>query len=114
MEEIWFSIVSFFLIYFLYLILIVFRKKSLRRFQNSTEVSFLVHRYHLNLKKIKMCSLAHTIAFTNAFVIASTIFIVSIVENLVVKILVAMGVMIPLIFVSYYFIGTYYQKKECR
>lgn len=114
MEEVFYAFMSFFLIYFLYLVLIVFRKKSLKRFEKSTEVSFLIRRYRLDLGKIKMRSFANVIAFTNSFVIASTVFIVSIVENLVLKIIVAMGVMIPLIFVSYYFIGTHYQKKECR
>lgn len=114
MEEVFYAIVSFFLIYFLYLILIVSRKKSLKNFEKSTEVSFLLKKYHLNLKKIKMRNLAHIIALANSFVVASTIFIVSIVENLVLKIIVAMGVMVPLIFVSYYFIGIHYQKKECK
>lgn len=114
MKEVIFSLISFFLIYFLYLILIVFRKKSLKNFEKSTEVSFLVSKYHLQLEKINKKHLAHVIAFANAFVVASTVFIVSIVENLVLKIIVAMGVMIPLIFVIYYFIGTHYQKKEWK
>lgn len=114
MKEVIFSLISFFLIYFLYLILVVFREKNLKNFEKSTEVSFLVSRYHLQLKKINKRSLANIIALANSFVVASTIFIVSIVENLVLKIIVAMGVMIPLIFMIYYFIGTYYQKKEWK
>ncbi len=114
MEEVFYAVISFFLIYILYLVLIVFRKKSLKNFEKSTEVSFLVKKYHLNLRHIKMRNLANVIAFTNSFVVASTVFIVSIVENLVLKIIVAMGVMVPLIIVSYYFIGVHYQKKECR
>lgn len=112
MSELFYSIITFICIYTLYLFFVIYRKKSFMHFKNMTEVRFLVAKYQLNLGKMNLKSLAHIIALTNSFLISITVFIVSIIDHFVLKIIIAMGIMIPLILFFYALIGRYYKKKE--
>ncbi|MDD3341246.1 MAG: hypothetical protein PHN72_03500 [Bacilli bacterium] len=112
MNEVYFALGAFISIYLLYLILIVLRKKGLDNFENSTEMLFLKKKYHIKVTAQNAKSLAHTVAVSNALVVSLTLLCVSMIDNLPLKIVVAMGVLVPMILVVYSLIGKIYQKKE--
>jgi len=114
MIELVYFIVTFTILYLIYLLTIVFRKKGLKKFKKSTEVNILKNKYKLDLEKINMKKLANTIALSNSFLIATTVFLVSVIENFTLKIIIACTVMLPFILVLYHFIGTYFKKKEMK
>lgn len=111
MKEVWYFVITFIGFYILYLLLVVLRKKGLYNFKSCTEVSFLQKKYSLDLENISLKSLANTVALANSFLVSGTLFIVSVIDNLIIKIIVAAGVMVPFILILYHFIGIYYRKK---
>lgn len=114
MAELIYFVITFFLIYLLYYILIIRRKKSLEKFKKSTEVVYLERRYLLNVQKVDIKKLARTIAFSNSLLISLTVFLVSVLDNIVTMVVVSALIMIPMILVTYHIIGTHFKKKEKR
>lgn len=112
MKEVYFALSAFIGIYLLYLFLIVLRKKGLQNFQNSTEITYLTKRYKIKVDKKNIKSLAHTVALANAFVVSITVLCVGVIDNFILQIIVAMGLLVPIILIIYHIVGTIYQKKE--
>lgn len=111
MEEFILFIVFFLIVYFIYLFLIILRKKKLEKYRNSTEIRYLVGRYHVDMKASNMKTVANIMALTNAFIISLTVTIISFIPNFIIKILVGFVLLIVLILISYDIIGKYFQKK---
>lgn len=114
MKELIYFIITFVLIYLLYLVLVILRKKGLTKFEKSTEVLYLQKKYKINLKKISVKSLANVVGLTNSFLIALVVFLVSVIDNFLLKFVIAFLIMIPMILILYHFIGVYYKKKETK
>lgn len=108
---IWFCLV-FFIVYFVYFILVICRKKKLQKVKQSTEILFLQKRFKLNLEKINVKFLAHSIAIINAFIIAVTFVVVELFDNIIIKLMVAFVVLIVLILIIYSLFGRLLKKKE--
>lgn len=102
----------FILLYILYILFVIQRKKKIDQFQNSIFVKYLEKIYHLNIKTIAIKKLAHIIALTNAFIITITLYITSITDQLIFKMLLAFTSLIPMELITYHIIGTHYQRKE--
>lgn len=111
MKELIFFLIVFLLVYLIYLFFIILRKKKLEKYYNSTEVRYLVGRYKINIQKSNMKEVANGMALANAFVISTTVSIVSLLNNLVLKLLVGFVVLIPLILITYHLMGRYFLKK---
>jgi hypothetical protein len=114
MTELIYFIMTFTILYLFYLILVVLRKKGLEKFKTSTEINILKNKYKLNIEKINMKKIANLIALANSFLIATTVLLVGVVENFVIKIIVSCSIMIPLILVLYHFIGIHFKKQEIK
>lgn len=108
------SMFAFIIIYLLYLTTVILRKKKLEKFKNNTYVKYLEMVYHLDIRKVNIKKLANTIALTNAFIIALTLYLVSITESIFLKLLLAFAIFIPLQLLFYHIIGKKYQKKTRR
>ena len=111
MENILTALGTFILVYLVYLFLIVLRKKKVKKYQNSTEVKFLVNRYNINIKKINLKKLANLLALTNSFIIAVTILAVSYINGFILKLMVGFIVLFPMILIFYSIIGKQLSKK---
>lgn len=111
MVDLIFSLVMFVVIYLFYVIFVICRKKQLEKLKNNVGVIYLVNKYNLDLKKINMKVFGHVIALSNSFIFAVTLFIISFVDKLFLKILVCFVVLIPLEFIMYHIIGKMYGKK---
>ena len=105
MNDFIFSAISFVVIYLLYVIFIISRKKKLAKFKNNAYVSYLVTRYGVNLEKTNIKTLAHAIALTNSFIISGTLFIISASSNLIIMLVLAIIVIIPFQLVMYWILG---------
>jgi len=111
MKEIIMFLLIFILVYLFYFIFVINKKKALKKLPNGKELTFLKYRYKLNYSKINIKSLAHKVALTNAFILSSTVTIISLIDNFILALLIALLVLIPLILICYHLIGTHYQKQ---
>jgi hypothetical protein len=112
MENFIFSLITFIVIYLFYVIFVINKKKKLEKFKSSIYVNYLINVAHVNIKQINFKILAHIIALTNSFILSATLFIVSYVSNIILKMLLGFVILIPFQFLMYYIIGKMYQRKK--
>ena len=103
---------GFLIIYLLYLFIIVLRKKGLNKFKTSKQLEYFQIKFKLDFDKINIKSFANTLALTNAFIIGLTLAIVGLVDNFILKLMIAFIILMPLIYIIYNMIGRHYKKKE--
>ena len=114
MKQILIFLILFLIIYLFYLIFVINRKKSLNKWKNGRELTFLKYRYKLDYNKINLKSLGNVIGLSNAFIIATTVTLISIFNNFFIQMLVGFITLIPLILIFYHLIGTHYSKITRR
>ena len=105
-------IVVFMVVYLFYLFFVILRKNKLSKIKQSSEALLIKKKYNLKLNKISDKKLANIIAFSNAFIIATTFIVIEFVSNFILKIMVSFVVLIVLILSIYILIGKYLKKKE--
>ena len=96
----------------IFIITFILRNKKKNRFEESVEIRYLEKVYKINVKRLNMKSLSHTIALSNSFIISLTLSIISFVELFILKMLVGFVVLIILELLIYHIIGKYYQGKK--
>lgn len=107
--------ISIFLgIYLLYFIFVISRKKTLNKWKNGKELTYLKYRYKLNYDRINIKSLANVIGISNAFIMALVVTIISLFKNFIIQMLIGILILFPLILIIYHGIGIYYQKQNNR
>ena len=114
MKEILFYGIVFIILYLSYVLFVIIRKKKLDKFRNNTYVKYLENVYHLDMSRISIKALAHVIALANAVIITTTLWGVSITNNLLLKMLLAFAILIPFQLLVYHIIGKSYQIKHKR
>lgn len=115
MKELIFTFsITFILIYSLYLIFVVFRKKKQNKIKKSTEIMFIKKRYKLNLNGISNKKIALDVAFCNALIISLTLALMTLINNFILQILVGFIILIVLILIVYSILGNEYRKEEKR
>lgn len=82
--------------------------------KKNSYVTFLVSKYHLDLKTINFPILAHAVALTNSFIIAATLFIISAVDEWLYKIGLSLLILLFLQYVMYALLGKLFQKKGSK
>lgn len=112
MREVVFYVMTFVLIYLFYLLFVILRKNKLEKFRQNVYVTFLVNVYGIDLNQISFKGLAHVIALTNSFIIATTLLLISIIPNFILKMVSGFFLLIPFQFFMYFLIGKVYQKKS--
>ena len=112
MGNILFGLISFMLIYLFYLVTVITRKNKLDKLMKGMEITYLKKRYKISLKKVNKKKLGHLIAFTNSFIFALTVSIVSFIENHILMLLVGFIILIPLIIICYHILGLYLRSDE--
>ena len=105
-------IICFIIIYLVYSIFVIYRKKGFEKFKNSKQVIFFEKAYKLDFKKINLKSFAQSLALTNAFIIAFTFTIIQLIQNFILKMLVAFVILVPLMLLMYKLLSIVYKKKE--
>lgn len=112
MNDLIFSFIVFIIIYLCYVIFVINKKNKLEKMKSNAGVIYLVNKYQIDLKKINMKVLAHMIALANSFILSITLFILSFVDNYMLKILLCFIIIIPFQYIMYMIIGKMYQKEK--
>lgn len=105
-------ILSFLLIYFVYFIVIISRKKGLESFKKGKQLEFFIKTYKLDKKKLNIKKFANSLALTNSFIMALTITIIEFMDNLIIKLLLCVIILTALMLLMYNYLGKTYKKKE--
>ena len=105
-------IFCFVVVYLVYSIVVIYRKKGFEKFKTSKQLLFFEKAYNLDLKKLNLKSFAQALALTNAFIIAFTCTVIEIFNNLILKMLVGFVILLPTMLLMYKLLGTIYKKKE--
>lgn len=114
LEDLWWFLGIFLVIYIFYLIFGVLKRKKFNVDKIPVELRFLIKKYHLDMSKINYRSIMNMIGLASSFVISFTAtFIFKYIENELLMILIGGLMIIPLIFITFNFIGLYYRKKGC-
>lgn len=112
MKRIILCLSAFILIYLVYLLTVILRKKKLEKFKKNTYVRYLENIYHIDVNKVGIKKLANVISITNAFIISLTLYIVLITNSLIMEFLLAIAVFIPLQLLFYHIIGKYFGRRN--
>lgn len=111
MNELILYLVTFLIILLLYVIFIIFNKRRLEKFKENMYVTYLVRVYHLDIRKIRMKDMAFAIAIINSFIISTTILILGVISNLILKFVLGFIILIPLQLIMYHIVGKIFQKN---
>ena len=114
MREIIFYIASLLLLFLLYYVFVICNKKRLQKFSKNTYVTYLVNVYKLDKEKIGIKTLALAVILINSFIIATTVFVVGFVNNLILKFILSFIVLIPLQLLMYHIVGKTFEKRFRR
>lgn len=114
LSDLWWFIGTFLLVYGLYFFFQIFRHKEYDKEKVPVELVFLIKKYRLDMKKIKYQGIMNMIGLVSAFNIAFTsTFVLAFIENIYIAILIGAVMLIPLILITFNFIGIFYKKKGC-
>lgn len=111
MEYLLTFVFCFVIVYLVYSLIVILRKKGFEKFKTSKQLIFFETAYKIDFKKINLKSFAHALALTNAFIIALTCTIIEIFDNLILKLAVGFVILLPLMLLMYKLLGTIYKKK---
>lgn len=104
-------IVTFVVVYTLYLVTVILNKKKLKKFPTSNQVLIFVKRYKIKVDDSNAKELANLIALANSLIISITITIIELIPNFVLKVLVAFLIIVLLILILYDLIGKIMLKR---
>ncbi len=110
-DLIWF-LGTFIGVYLFYLFYQIIRHRKYKPNKVPVELMLLIKKYHLDMSKINYQKIMNLIGLVSAFDIAfSATFVMKYIENIYLAILIGTVIFIPLIVITYSFIGKYYVKK---
>lgn len=109
-ENIILTVLSFILVLIIYEIFIVNKAKKNRE-KIPVEIKYIIKKYKIDLDKINYNQLLQMVAITSAFDISLIAFVMSMIPNFGLELLIGLIMFVPIIFISYSFIGKRYRKK---
>ena len=112
MRELILYLITFVIAYLFYVIFVLCRKNVLKKTQNGKEMSYLKIKYGVKITDKNLKKIAHTIFLANSFILATTVYVVCLFDNLFIEIIVGVVTLMILILGIYHLIGTYYKKKQ--
>ena len=111
MQELLLFLASFIFVFVLYLLFIVTRAKSKKKPKEPFEVTYLVNRYKLDLKKVNYNRLLLLISVVSSFDIALIVTIILMLKSFVLEIIVGFISTLIIILGSYHLVYLIYKKK---
>lgn len=106
---------SFIIIFLIYFIFVLRRKKYLDKFINGKEITYLKYRYKVKVTEKNKKSLSTIVALANSIIMSLTFSAVIIIlddKNFMLYLLFSMISVVVLILGVYHIIGKIYQKKN--
>lgn len=77
----------------------------------SVELIYIINKYKLDLNKINIKKLLRIICIVSSIDISFTVLVIDIINNIYLQILIGFIFIIPLIIITFGYIGNYYSKK---
>lgn len=111
MHEVVLFILTFLLVFVLYQLFIIRRAKSKKKKREPFEVTYLVTKYKLDLKKVNYKNLLRVISLVSSFDIALIVTIILLCNNFILEIVIGFISMLVIILVSYHLVYLVYKKK---
>ena len=112
MKELILYFVAFIISYLFYLIFVLSRKRVLKKFPDGKEMKYLQIKYGVKINDRNLKSIANKVCLANSFILATTVYVVCLFDNLFVEIIVGLFILVILILILYHIIGTYYKNKQ--
>lgn len=115
MEEIVLFFLSFLIIFIVYELFVVLKAKKNYGNKNDKkmpiEVKYLIKKYNLDIKKEAYFQLLQIIAIVSSFDISLIVTLILLVDGYIFQLLLAIVFAIPIILISYHFVGVFYIRK---
>ena len=112
MRELLLYLFVFVIVYLFYIIFVISRKNVLKKFPDGKEIKYLKYGYKVKVTDKNLKSLAYTVCFVNSFILATTVYVVCLFDNLFIEMLVGIVTLIVLILVLYHIVGLIYGPKK--
>ncbi len=109
MEKLILFSIIFVIIYSFYMIYFIIRRKSKKKI---LEVYYLENKYKLDLSGYNMNKVKRHIAFINSFIFTITLFLMSLVDSMALRMLIAFATVMFLILVIYKLLAIVYKNKK--
>lgn len=112
MEHLIYGLITFLIIYFLYVVLLIKRNDKVIKIYKSTESLILKNKFKINIEKISAKRLANIIGLTNSFIVALTMEVILFFSNnFLLQMILSFIVLIILILVIYPLVAYFLRKK---
>ncbi len=111
MKHIVLFIMTYVVIFFIYQVFIVSKGKRRNSKKRPIEVNYLIKKYNIDINKINYKNLLMTVSLVSSLDISVIVTVILLFDNYFLEIIVAFLIVIPVIIVSYSFVGRYYVKK---
>lgn len=111
MEEFILFLMSFGVVYLVYQIFIIRKAKRRNSTKRPIEVTYLINKYHLDIKRINYKKLLQCISIVSSLDISLLVSIVFMFDNFIYQILLVILLVVPVILLSYHVVGIYYVRK---
>ena len=106
------GVTSFIIIYILYYVFIVKKQKRYNYKKLPAEVTIFESYYGINVKKIGYKRVMKILNFVNSLMLTGIMLIVLDIKSIYIKLGVIVVIMIPMIWVIYYFVAKYLKHIE--
>ena len=112
MKELILYLLTFVVSYLFYLMFVIGRKNVLKKFPEGKEMLYLKYKYGVRIDDKNLKKIANKVCLANSFILATTVYVVCLFDNLFLEILAGFATLIILILTLYHLIGTYYKNKQ--
>ena len=112
MKELIIYLVIFLLTYGFYFIFVLCRKNVLKKVPDGMYARYLKIKYGVNINDKNLKSIANQIFLGNSFILATTVYVVCLFDNLILEILVGLVTLVCLILFVYHIIGILNRRKQ--
>ena len=112
MKELILYLITFIVSYLFYIVFVLKRKNVLKKFSEGKEITYLKVKYGVRVNEKNFKSIANKIFLANSFILATTVCVICMFENLFIELIVGIVTLVLLILATYHLIGIYYKKKQ--
>ena len=112
MEQIILFIMTYIVVFFIYQVFIVSKAKRRNSKKRPMEVNYLIKKYNIDINKLDYKNLLITISLVSSLDISIIVTVALLFDNYLLQVIFIFLLVIPVIMISYSFIGKYYKKEE--
>ena len=111
MEQIILFIMTYIVVFFIYQVFIVSKAKRRNSKKRPMEVNYLIKKYNIDINKLNYKNLLMTISLVSSLDISIIVTVALLFDNYLLQVIFIFLLVIPVIMISYSFIGKYYKKR---